>query len=71
MEIWHQSDPKDLLGGGHSPIGAKYGMAVDQVLEFKLVTPDGKYITANECQNTDYFWALRGVSIYLKLGISM
>ncbi|KAK6541995.1 hypothetical protein TWF694_007767 [Orbilia ellipsospora] len=49
-----------LQGGGHSPIGNKYGMAVDQVLEFNLVTPAGKYITANECENSDYFWALRG-----------
>ncbi|KAK6353910.1 hypothetical protein TWF730_008331 [Orbilia blumenaviensis] len=49
-----------MQGGGHSPIGSKYGMAVDQVLEIKLVTPSGKYITANECENPEYFWALRG-----------
>ncbi|EWC44300.1 hypothetical protein DRE_01126 [Drechslerella stenobrocha 248] len=49
-----------LQGGGHSPISNKYGLAVDQVLEFKLVTPSGKYITANECENSDYYWALRG-----------
>ncbi|KAK6344378.1 hypothetical protein TWF696_008015 [Orbilia brochopaga] len=49
-----------LQGGGHSPISNKYGLAVDQVLEFKLITPAGKYITANECENSDYFWALRG-----------
>ncbi|EPS38898.1 hypothetical protein H072_7337 [Dactylellina haptotyla CBS 200.50] len=49
-----------LQGGGHSPVSSKYGMAVDQVLEFNLVTPSGKYITANECENADYFWALRG-----------
>ncbi|KAF3931396.1 hypothetical protein ABW19_dt0201090 [Dactylella cylindrospora] len=49
-----------LQGGGHSPVSSKYGMAVDQVLEFNLVTPSGKYITANDCENTEYFWALRG-----------
>ncbi|KAF3920455.1 hypothetical protein ABW20_dc0105412 [Dactylellina cionopaga] len=49
-----------LQGGGHSPISSKYGMAVDQVLEFQVVTPAGKLITVNECENTDYFWALRG-----------
>ncbi len=26
----------------------------------KIVTPDGVYRTANECQNTDLFFALRG-----------
>lgn len=25
-----------------------------------MVTPDGEYRTANECQNSDLFWALRG-----------
>lgn len=29
-------------------------------VEFKVVTPDGYYRVANECQNTDLFWALRG-----------
>lgn len=29
-------------------------------VEFKVVTPDGQYRTANECQNEDLFWALRG-----------
>jgi hypothetical protein len=29
-------------------------------VEFKIVTPDGEYRVANECQNEDLFWALRG-----------
>lgn len=29
-------------------------------LEYKVVTPDGLYRVANECQNQDLFWALRG-----------
>jgi hypothetical protein len=29
-------------------------------LQFKIVTPTGAFLTANECQNTDLFWALRG-----------
>lgn len=36
------------------------GLGVDRVLEFKIVTPDGKYRTANRCQNQDLFFALRG-----------
>ena len=30
------------------------------VQEIELVTPGGEVIDANECQNTDYFWAMRG-----------
>ena len=50
-----------LLGGGHSTISTKYGLGVDNVVEMKVVTPAGDYVTANECQNKDLFWAFRGV----------
>lgn len=33
---------------------------VSYQLQFKIVTPDGVYRTANEYQNADLFWALRG-----------
>jgi FAD/FMN-containing dehydrogenase len=49
-----------LTGGGHSLLSARYGLAADQVLEMQLVTPTGRLVTANECQNTDLFWAMRG-----------
>jgi FAD/FMN-containing dehydrogenase len=51
-----------LTGGGHSPLGSEYGMAADNVLQLSLVTPTGQVVTANPCQNTDVFWAMRGVS---------
>ncbi|KAJ3045466.1 hypothetical protein HK097_001186 [Rhizophlyctis rosea] len=35
-------------------------MGSDHVLEFNVVTPDGKFVTANKKQNADLFWALRG-----------
>jgi len=49
-------------GGGHSPLLAMYGLGADQVYQVEMVTPMGEIITANECQNTDLFWAIRGVS---------
>ncbi|KLO08170.1 FAD-binding domain-containing protein [Schizopora paradoxa] len=49
-----------LMGGGHSVLSPVYGLGVDRVLQFKIVTPDGELRTVNECQNTDLFWALRG-----------
>jgi FAD/FMN-containing dehydrogenase len=50
-----------LTGAGHSILAPKHGLAADQVLEMEIVTPAGEILTLNECQNTDLFWALRGV----------
>jgi hypothetical protein len=49
-----------VTGAGHSILGARYGLAADLVLELTVVTPDGKILVANACQNQDLFWALRG-----------
>ncbi|KAI9929525.1 hypothetical protein ASPWEDRAFT_41262 [Aspergillus wentii DTO 134E9] len=46
--------------GGHSVLSPVYGLGIDRVVEYKIVTPDGQYRVANECQNKDLFWALRG-----------
>ncbi|GMG05996.1 unnamed protein product [Aspergillus oryzae] len=46
--------------GGHSILSPVYGLGVDRVIQYKIVTPDGKYRIANECQNQELFWALRG-----------
>ncbi|KAL7283964.1 hypothetical protein ACG7TL_001236 [Trametes sanguinea] len=48
------------LGGGHSILTPVFGLAVDRVVQVKVVTPDGVYRTANECQHPDLFFALRG-----------
>lgn len=37
-----------------------YGLGSDQVLSVDIVTPDGRFITADEAQNQDLFWAIRG-----------
>ncbi|PPQ89860.1 hypothetical protein CVT25_004758 [Psilocybe cyanescens] len=47
-------------GGGHSPLTPTYGMGADRTLQYKIVTPDGVFRTANACQNEDLFFALRG-----------
>ncbi|KAH7303804.1 hypothetical protein B0I35DRAFT_484875 [Stachybotrys elegans] len=49
-----------MLGGGHSPLSSLYGMAVDQVISMELVTPDGRFVTANRDSNPDLFWGLCG-----------
>ncbi|KAH6679924.1 hypothetical protein F5X68DRAFT_244846 [Plectosphaerella plurivora] len=47
-------------GGGHSPLSTIAGLGSDQVLSVDIVTPDGRFITADEEQNSDLFWAVRG-----------
>jgi FAD/FMN-containing dehydrogenase len=38
----------------------KDGLAADNVLEYKVVTSDGKLRIANALSEPDLFWALRG-----------
>ena len=47
-------------GGGHSLLNSAYGMAADNVLEWEVVTADGKHLTATPTQNQDLYWALAG-----------
>lgn len=43
-----------------SVLSPVYGLGIDRVVQFTLVTPDGILRKANACQNIDLFWALRG-----------
>lgn len=47
-------------GGGHSAISTTHGLAVDNVLQWEVVTADGSLLTANSKENTDLYWALKG-----------
>ncbi|PLB48490.1 FAD-binding domain-containing protein [Aspergillus steynii IBT 23096] len=49
-----------LQGGGHGAVSHDFGLGTDQVLEYKVVLASGEIVTANECQYTDLFMALRG-----------
>ncbi|KAJ3492527.1 hypothetical protein NLG97_g5329 [Lecanicillium saksenae] len=49
-----------LLGGGTGPLGPKYGLGVDNVVQFQVVLADGSQQIVNEALNADLFWALRG-----------
>lgn len=47
-------------GAGHSLLNTKYGMAADNVLEWGVVTADGKHLVATPSQHSDLYWALSG-----------
>ncbi|RAH82826.1 FAD-binding domain-containing protein [Aspergillus japonicus CBS 114.51] len=49
-----------VQGGGLGFLGPAYGIASDNALEFEVVTAEGDLVVANEYQNEDLFWALRG-----------
>lgn len=48
------------LGGGMGWLARKYGMALDSVLAFEVVTPDGRLVHASARENVELFWGLRG-----------
>ncbi|KAK1634840.1 FAD-dependent monooxygenase [Colletotrichum phormii] len=47
-------------GGGHGPLSSHYGLAADQALQATVVTTTEDILVANEAQNQDLLWAIRG-----------
>ncbi|KAL8849051.1 MAG: hypothetical protein Q9221_005950 [Calogaya cf. arnoldii] len=48
------------LGGGMGVNQGLYGLVSDNFLEMTIVTANGSIVTANDRQNADLFWAMRG-----------
>ncbi|MER5183662.1 FAD-binding oxidoreductase [Streptomyces sp. NPDC002896] len=48
------------LGGGHGVVSRAYGLTCDSLTQATLITADGRQLVANEKENSDLFWALRG-----------
>jgi FAD binding domain-containing protein/berberine-like enzyme len=48
------------LGGGIGWLMRKHGLTIDQLLSVDLITADGELVRANETENEDLFWGLRG-----------
>lgn len=50
-----------LLGGGMGWNMPAWGMGCGSVVAAEVMLPDGKIVTASATENTDLYWALRGV----------
>lgn len=48
------------LGGGLGHLARKYGLALDNVIGFDVVTAAGQLVHASNERHEDLFWALRG-----------
>ncbi len=48
------------LGGGIGHLSRKYGLTIDNLLSVDMVLADGSFVTADENENQDLFWAVRG-----------
>lgn len=49
-----------LQGGGHGLLSSSVGMGSDQVYQATVITSDGRRLVANDEENQDLFWAIRG-----------
>jgi FAD/FMN-containing dehydrogenase len=48
------------LGGGMGRLQRKFGLTIDNLLSVELVTADGRVVRADESENGELFWGLRG-----------
>ena len=49
-----------IQNGGHGPLSSTYGLGSQQVLQVTVATTTGEVLVANDVENTDLFWAIRG-----------
>jgi FAD/FMN-containing dehydrogenase len=48
------------LGGGYGPLIGRFGLALDNLLAAQVVLADGRVVVADDSNDAELFWALRG-----------
>jgi FAD/FMN-containing dehydrogenase len=48
------------MGGGIGYLSRGHGLSIDNLISADVVTADGRLLHANEDENSDLFWAIRG-----------
>ena len=59
------------LGGGESSLSTKFGYACDNITSVRIVTADGRVLSANEREHPDLFWAMRGAGANFGIATSI
>lgn len=49
-----------VTGGGFGRLARRFGLSVDNLLSADLIAADGEFYRANETENPDLFWGIRG-----------
>lgn len=49
-----------VTGGGFGRLARRFGLSVDNLLSVDVVAADGEFYRANEDENPDLFWGVRG-----------
>jgi len=49
-----------MLGGGIGHLSRKAGLSIDNILGAEVVLADGRVVNADETENPDLYWAIRG-----------